>query len=482
MGSPGSSRAFFLKRPDGPGRLLAKKQSKVIQYPRRGGLSIGAIIFVTIMLYVLIGLIRYAATDHVAGYEVRTGSLSANTVYKGIALRKEQIVESPYSGYVNYFTRESDRLGAGKLACTVDESGTVSDRLGAEAAGESIFSDQDYRQMESDIIGFTSEFSEQNFSPVYDFKSSYSSTVQSLTSNSILMDITSIGDGGAIHYCNTPVSGYIIYSTDGYEDKTFETLTLADFDYAGYQKKPLSNNELVTSGSPVYKLATDEHWSIAIQVDSEETAQELLEMEVVRVRFLKNQLESNAVITGRVDQDGQNYINLAFTNSMMTFCTDRFIDIELITSARKGLKLPLSALINGSFFIVPEEYVTIGTGSQQGVLRRTMDKDGNLSSEFVAITPYSLKGGYYYVDMTVLGQGDVLLKPDSSETMQVSATDQLTGVYNINAGYADFREVTIEAQNEEYAIVQPNSTYALREFDFIALDAGSVRPGEFIYE
>ena len=42
--------------------------------------------------------------------------------------------------------------------------------------------------------------------------------------------------------------------------------------------------------------------------------------------------------------------------------------------------------------------------------------------------------------------------------------------------------MTIEAQNEEYAIVQPNSTYALREFDFIALDAGSVRPGEFIYE
>ena len=211
-------------------------------------------------------------------------------------------------------------------------------------------------------------------------------------------------------------------------------------------------------------------------------AQELLEMEVVRVRFLKNQLESNAAITGRVDQDGHHYINLAFTNSMMTFCTDRFIDIELITSARKGLKLPLSALINGSFFIVPEEYVTIGTGSQQGVLRRTMDKDGNLSSEFVAITPYSLKDGYYYVDMTVLGQGDVLIKPDSNETMQVSATDQLTGVYNINAGYADFREVTIEAQNEEYAIVQPNSTYALREFDFIALDAGSVRPGEFIYE
>ena len=461
--------------------IVAKQNSRTIQYPRRT-LNIGVIIFVTIMLYVLIGLVRYLASDHISGYEVRTGSLSTNKVYRGIALRSETIVDSPYSGYVNFFSRETDRIGAGKLACTIDESGTVSDRLGAQAAGESVFSEQDYSQMESDIINFTSEFDPTNFSLVYDFRNSYSSTVQSITSNSILADITSIGEGGAIHYCNTPTSGYIVYAIDQYEDKSFNTLTLADFDTSSYRKSQVSNNSLVAAGDPVYKLSTDEHWSIAIQVDSDETAQELEDMQVVRVRFLKNQLESNATITRRVDADGQNYVNLSFTNSMVTFCTDRFIDIELITSAQKGLKLPLSSLVDGNFFLVPKDYVTVGSGARQGVLRRAMDKDGNLTTEFVAITPHSLKNDQYYVDMTVLGQGDVLIMPNSEQTYQIGPTAQLTGVYNINEGYADFREVTIQAQNDEYAIVQPNNTYALREFDFIALDAASVTPGEFIYE
>ena len=78
----------------------------------------------------------------------------------------------------------------------------------------------------------------------------------------------------------------------------------------------------------------------------------------------------------------------------------------------------------------------------------------------------------------------MLIRPDSSETLTLSSDllDTLTGVYNINEGYADFKQVTKLAENDEYAIVKSNSTYGLREYDYIVLDAQTMTPDEFLYE
>ena len=56
----------------------------------------------------------------------------------------------------------------------------------------------------------------------------------------------------------------------------------------------------------------------------------------------------------------------------------------------------------------------------------------------------------------------------------ISKTDTLIGVYNINKGYADFRQISILYQNDEYSIVKSNTTYGLNVFDYIVLDASTV--------
>ena len=115
-----------------------------------------------------------------------------------------------------------------------------------------------------------------------------------------------------------------------------------------------------------------------------------------------------------------------------------------------------------------------------------MDEDGVSSSEFIEVTPYEKDDDddNYYLAQTSLNDGDVLIMPDSAETLTLSSSmlDTLTGVYNINEGYADFKQVTKLAENEEYAIVKSNTTYGLREYDYIVLDASTISPGEFIYE
>ena len=68
---------------------------------------------------------------------------------------------------------------------------------------------------------------------------------------------------------------------------------------------------------------------------------------------------------------------LTFTNSMVTFCTDRFIDVELILEDEAGLKIPNSSIVEKEFFIVPKDYVTKGGNSNNfGVMRETYTEDG----------------------------------------------------------------------------------------------------------
>jgi hypothetical protein len=65
--------------------------------------------------------------------------------------------------------------------------------------------------------------------------------------------------------------------------------------------------------------------------------------------------------------------------------------------------------------------------------------------------------------------------------MAVSKSGTLTGVYNMNKGYADFKQITVLAQNDEYSIVSSNTQYGLTVYDRIVLDAESVNTDDFIY-
>lgn len=460
--------------------------AKVTQFRKPLNINIGIIIFAVILLYVMYSIFRYATAKHVIGYEVRTGSISANRVYQGLALREEEVVPSEYSGYINYYSPETDRLAAGKLAYTIDESGKIQSYLAQNSSNDTAFSDSDYSALASDIVSFEEFFDPADFRTLYDFKTSFSGTIQKLTNNSILNDLSSQASS-SLHYCNTEDTGYIVYSTDGYEGKTFADLVTSDFDTANYQKTDLANNSLVAEGDPAYKLETSEDWELVIQLSSKEEADALQEEGVVRVRFLKNQYESWATV-GEIREigDGRYLADLGLTNSMMNFCTDRFLSIELITSAVTGLKIPKSALIDDTFYVVPRDYVTTGAKSSQGVLRQIMDSDGEKSTEFISVTPYTKDDDdeNYYLDRETLRDKDVLIKPDSTDTLTLSSamTDTLTGVYNINKGYADFRQVTKIAENDDYAIVKANSTYGLREYDFIVLNASTMSPNEFLYE
>ena len=121
-----------------------------------------------------------------------------------------------------------------------------------------------------------------------------------------------------------------------------------------------------------------------------------------------------------------------------------------------------------------------GDADSYGVLRETVLENGKESTEYVEVSIYSEVDGEYYVDADALRSGDVLQKADSTSEYKVSKKATLTGVYNMNKGYADFRQIEILYQNEEYAIVKSNTDYGLNVYDLIVQDASTVTAEQFI--
>lgn len=458
--------------------------NKIVKYRKPLNLNIGMVIFSVIFIYIIICIFMYAAQSHIESHQVKMGSLSTNNIYKGIALRQEKIVNADHAGYINYYAREGERVGVGNLVYTLDESGKLNDYLNADTEGNTL-TGADLSELKTEILGFLNNFDPQYFTTVYDFKYSVKGTILKLANANILENIDKINHSGIselISFCTAPDTGILVYSTDGYEDLTLEQMDKSLFDTRDYEKKQLISNELIASGDPVYKLATNEDWSIIVQVD-EAKAQELLEAEYVKVKFLKNQTTSWGKVSSYTNQSGDTFVQLSFNNSMITFCSDRFIDVELILEDEKGLKIPNSSIVEKEFFIVPKDYVTKGGNSNNlGVLRETFTEDGTATTEFIETSIYNETDTEYYLDDMILRIGDYIIKPSSTEKYAISKRGSLIGVYNINKGYADFKQINILYQNDEYSIVKSNTQYGLSVYDYIVLDSSTVEEDQLIYE
>lgn len=448
-------------------------------------LNIGMLIFGVIFFYVVVCIIMYFQTSHIVRYEVQEGSLATDTIYRGIVLRDETVVYSETAGYVNYYAREGERVAKNNLVYIVDETGRLNEELESLSQGENSLSDRELADFRSEIVNFVHGFDPSQYDSAYDFKYSLKNTVLKLANTNMLQSVDNLNGnsgGSIVNYFYAPDTGIVTYWTDGYESLTAQDVTADILDESKYEKNMMMGNSLVASGDAVYKLSTNEKWSIVIPVDPIRGAQ-LQEEGFVKVHFLKNQYESWGETKLLTNADGNTYLQLTFTNSMVTFATDRFLDIELIVEDETGLKIPVSSIVEKEFFLIPEDFVIAG-GNNGGdsILRQTFLEDGTISREVVEIEVYYFDSETkeYYLDSSMLDAGENLYKLDSQETFTVSKRATLIGVYNINKGYADFKQITILDQNDEYAIVKPNTKYGLSVYDYIVLNAESVSDDQLI--
>ena len=414
---------------------------------------------------------------------------------KQLSIMTENVVQADAGGYVTYYAREGTKINANGAVYSLNSSK-------AADSGSSLSKDE-LADIRSNMQSFSKGFDASKFNSTYSFKYQLSGSILQYASDNSSVSTTSTvnEDGEEVTTTTTTVSsdpnirraqtdGIILYSTDGYESKTVDTVTAADFDQNSYQETDLKTDGQVNAGDDVYTIITDERWSLLIPL-SEKQAANLKDRTSIRVKFLKDDLTQTGDFS-IMEIDGSKYGRIDFNKGLIRYASDRFLEIELVTNNVTGLKVPLSSIVTKEFYAIPSKYMTTDKDTQQsGFMLSGRNKKGNSTTTFINTGIYgrdevtdekTQKVSYiYYVDKSKFNEGDAIIDPDSGEKFVIGDTEVLEGVYCINQGYAVFRRIEILDENEEYAVVSKETYNGLVRYDRIVKNADKVSEQDILY-
>lgn len=456
------------------------KNDKVVKFDRGFTFNIGVFITLIIILYVAFHIFSSITKKEVTAYNVTLGTIVEKNFYQGMAIRQEEIVVADKSGEVFYYEPNRSRIGVRSVIYSVDTKGDLVNRLKNSTKDISSISSSELKKIYPRIESFMGEFSEVSFLNTYSFKSDVENFILDELLNDTAVEYTdeivNAKNAGTYFEYNSNKPGFLVYTVDGYEDKTIESIVSEDFNAGGISTTNLRLNTSVNAGDPAYKLILSDDWKIVVPIDSEK-ANELGKLETIQIRFTQDNASTWAYSeVTRIN--GDDYLVLSLDDSMERYASQRFVNIELLLDEKEGLKIPNSSICEKEFYLIPKSYFSLGGNSNSlGIILRR----GGLKDEFITPSIYYENNEYYYIDNEFVSAGDKIIMEQSSDVYTVGGkTDSLFGVYNINKGYAIFKSVDVIYKNEEYTIVRNQAPYSISLYDYIVLDANSVKENEIL--
>ena len=191
------------------------------------------------------------------------------------------------SGYITYYAREGSKINADGAVYGISSSQKT------ESSTE--LSSENLASIRNQMLSFSKGFNGSKFNTTYSFKYELEGNIlqyAGVTGNSV--STSEDGTTSVVTYGNQTISkaandGIVLYSKDGYEGKSVESLTASDFDQNAYHETDLKTQNSIKTGDSVYTLITDEKWSLVIPL-TEKQASKLADRTVVRVKFQKDSM------------------------------------------------------------------------------------------------------------------------------------------------------------------------------------------------
>lgn len=463
-----------------------KKIVSMKKYKKKENLNIGVILFGVVFLYLIVMIIMYFAKDRTTVYEVREGSILKDNTYTGLILRDETVVYADKSGYVNYFYESGKKVPFGYNVYLLTQE-EILNETSEETNEEVVLNSENWNSLLLKVQSFNESYNSTDFYTAKNLKEETNTIINSNTTQNRVTQLNTILESTEIGYTAYTSSddGIIAYNIDGYESLNVSELTSKEISKNEYTKVSLVNNTKIKAGDPVYRLITEEDWTLVIPLTQEiETrfTEQMGEKDYlyVTLRVIKDNEKIGGYLRIEHDKDDNAYGFISLSDSVVRYAEDRYLDVELILENETGLKIPKSAVTQKEFYLISEEYLTNGgSTSSYGVLKEGK-KDGSIEFVEVSIFARDLENGMVYVDKSTFKEGDTILKPESTEKMTLTETASLDGVYNVNKGYAVFTRINILCESEDYYIIEEGTSYGLSNYDHIALDGSTLQDNQII--
>lgn len=458
--------------------MASHKNTNITVFRRKWHLNIGIVIFGVVFIYLAVTILIYLTKERITPYEVREGSILKDNAYTGFAVREEIVVSAEADGYINYFTPEGSRAGAKTKVYSLSQEKLAFSDSESEEAKELTAEERDLLLIKTQ--NFTENFKEEQFSDVYALKDTVQNVLDSRSNQSRQEQLNEMLEAGVdgLQAYPAEAAGMVIYQTDGYEDVAVGDVTEDMIAKADYQPVNFHNNTKVNAGDQIYKLITSDIWTLVILLD-DETAREMMDMKSVKVMFSKDH-ETTWADFAVYNTPEANLGFLTFNSSMVRYAKERYLNIELILEDESGLKIPKSSVVSKDFYTVPEAYLTQG-GNSKGTGVLVKEPDGGTRFVNAAVYFQDTETGAAYLSPDNFASGTVLVKQDSKETYELKEKKALKGVYNINKGYAAFKQIQILCESEEYYIVEAGNDYGLANYDRIALTGKNVKENDVVF-
>lgn len=431
--------------------------------------------FVILAVVLCLNMMGYFFKPHIKVYEVNEGSIATDYSYHGIAIRNEEVVTASQAGYITYYARELEKAGAQTVVYSLDETGELADLLTDDNISATTLSKEQLLHLNNNINSFYKEFNNVDYNTVYSFKQDIEATTVQLIQQTLIDNSIQTASGASFHVYNSPIDGIISYSIDGYENIAVQDVTsdMLSEDEKEYSADDLRSQTIVKNGDNIFKVIKDDDWSVVIKTD-ENIAQKLVDEEYVEVEFKKDNMKINGKVSSWKNKD-DTFVAFSFSNSMIRYAQDRYVDISFEIDSISGLKVPSSAIAENEMYAIDKSFLVTGeAGELDSCYVEKYNEQGELNTQQIKLNIKYETDDTVYLDLNdEISQGTTIRAAgETNERMTVGKTEKLKGVYVYNTGEAVFYPVNILVDGE-YCIIS-SQTRGLSKYDYIVLNSSVI--------
>lgn len=467
---------------------MRRKEEKVIKMKRKYSYTLGLFLFL-FAIYILALFFQSFHKEHVSVYEVNQKQIAENENLRGIILRKESLIKAQDSGYINYYIGEGAKLAKTSTVYSISKNESLTETVASVDMEHITLSEEDTRNIRSNLSSFRDEFQLSDYRAISNLKYNIENSILELSDVDLSQNLKQVkkisGEEDDFQLVRAQKTGIISFSSDGLEELSIDVLDQNDFKEMKDNFKKLRSNKMINKGSSVYRVVTDENWSIVVALNQVQY-KKLVKMDTVNIKIKKDGLETTPSVQTFTTK-GRYYARLVFNKYMVRYLNDRYLDIEIQFTNADGLKIPKSSIVKKQFYPIPKGFIVTGGNSkskENGIAVIEYEEDGSPVVTFIPVDIYYVdEDENSYIDGDLIEPGTVLMdRTDiNGKQIQVPKKTELNGVYNCNQGYCKFQYINILYDNLEYAIVESGNIYSLSNYDHIVLNPEIIKENDIIY-
>ncbi len=437
-----------------------------------------------LVLYLFATVSGFKVKEDAATFEVNLGSNNHAAVYRAMILRDEEIIYGSMDGYMNYYTKNGTRIGAGSIVCSMDRDGTFFKKLQDELQQTVTSLPKDELKHFQEVLReIRLDFSMQDYSSVYADKYTLKSELLELINSAIYEEIATNASGTTIFEAvRASKAGIVWFNYDGLEGFNPEQITKDAFPKKDYSIQQIHAGSFVEEGAPLYRMVHSEAFSIVFPLNEEDKLKYFIN-ETLTILFREEDITLTGKFSHYVGADGERYGMVSFDGNGYSFMNDRYTDIQIVENYVEGMKIPSTAVLQKDCIKVPKAYVSTKNNAAK------VFKIVNGRTDVYEVVIVGESGDYYYLNPSAVHIGDEL-KVINSENVEdiyttyvVTQMEKVTGVYQVNRGYTIFKSISVLCETEDgFYICDPNARYTVKLYDQIVLNSSKYEEGELIFK